>query len=282
MFSTRAQSWQMSEYNLGLGMMSSNAYGSEFETMKKHFPNAKYIDKDFSSYAFSTDAYLYNTRSFNVEFNFGIGLVWIKPNHRFSGRILLRPYGGVSNFELMYDNKEKVNEIAVDSIERDYYSFWWEERYRFLGSDIVLTSRLKGKKQRWRFWAGALATLGVGSGTFNSFHSYGRIKFKERDLINGTYVYTYDPNSGKYVSNEYTYNVNSHAVMRLGLPIGLEFAMGKQRQFRYGAEFRFGTLLIAGNGYNLSSGFVNFLSVFRWVIQPFGADKIPEGFDVEQ
>lgn len=277
-----AQSWQMSEYYLGMGVMSASKYGDDINLMREYFPNAKHINTDFSDYTFSSDSYTYGVRSPNFELNFGIGLAWIKPDHRFSGRLFLRPHGGVSNFDLLYDNKEKVKEIAVDSIERKYYSFWWEERYKFLGTDFIITSRLKGRKQRWRFWAGGLLTLGAGSGKFNSFYSYGRIKFKEKELIDGSYVYTFNPNAGYYISEEAKYNVNTHAVIRIGIPLGLEFAMGKQRQFRYGVELRMGSAIVAGGGYNFSTAFSNMFGVFRWVIQPFGADKIPEGFNVDQ
>lgn len=277
-----AQSWQMSEYFLGMGAVNVSKYGDNLRLMREYFPNAKYINTDFSDYSLSSDFYTYVERSPNFELNLGIGLAWIKPDHLYSGRIFLRPHGGVSNFDLLSVNKEKVEEIAVDSIERKYYSFWWEERYQFLGTDLIISSRLKGRRQRWRFWAGGLLTLGAGSGKFHSFYSYGRIKFEEKELVGGNYVYTFNPNAGHYISEEAKYNVNTHAVIRIGMPLGLEFAMGKQRQFRYGVEFRVGSAIVAGGGYNFSASFTNIFGVFRWVIQPFGADKVPEGFNLDQ
>ncbi len=135
----------------------------------------------------------------------------------------------------------------IDTVQTSNYSFRYTSQMATMDLGIQWNTR---QERRFSFYAGALASLGVSTGTSRAQHS---VYLSYESSQNSSQPIQIDQPRGRdYYAYESTRNQPSF-VATIGLPMGMQFRLGKTTpilsHFRFTGEFRPGVISENVKGY---------------------------------
>lgn len=239
--------YQWGSISIKLGSDLSLNY-QEIGDMQANFSNATFLHDDFSSYSY--DSSVYQLFGFPVTAELNFNLRKVNQSDRFLDKLEYNFFIGYSERQIGYDNRvsdsftpNPGSEIE-GKIHREQYEFFWYGSNFYLGSEVILKGKERGKCRPYRFGYGLRLAAGLSSSRVTSYHLSGNYygKIQNFGAIDASYQYFFPPiNYSEEVFR--SEKVNSISTL-YGFVCGFEQTYGAKKRFILGFDARIGGYLM--------------------------------------